>query len=258
MTREERAGHVLRKILGGTVVPRDVPGAPPGTHDFDLVLDGRTDAVEVTMSTDPEVLAHWRAVGAEEWPAPELQNSWMLNVTPPAPIRVLRAEVGPLLRAVEQDGIPAFGLGRSARTPEIERLHQLHVKSGAVLKDWLPPQILVSHTGAGSVGIDPVVRAVEAEAWKPDNREKLRRAIADERHFFVWIDSFASPAGGSAIGFMGIALPNGCNLPPEMDTVWVAILADDPTWEAGRRLWRFDRRSGWQMVTIDRDPMRPS
>jgi len=53
MVTMTRAGRVLSDILGGTVVPRDVAGAPPGTHDLDLVLgDGRIIAVEETVSTD--------------------------------------------------------------------------------------------------------------------------------------------------------------------------------------------------------------
>lgn len=48
-----RSGHILSDVLGGNVVYRDVPGAPPGTHDFDLTSsDNRIIAVEVTISTD--------------------------------------------------------------------------------------------------------------------------------------------------------------------------------------------------------------
>ena len=65
-----RAGRVLSGILGGTVVPRDVPGAPPGTHDFDLVLGGgRVIAVEETISTNRQIVEFWAALHDQSWEA---------------------------------------------------------------------------------------------------------------------------------------------------------------------------------------------
>ena len=47
---------------------------------------------------------------------------------------------------------------------------------------------LVVHKLGGFVGAVDVVKAVETEAWKQDNRRKLAAMETDERHLFVWID----------------------------------------------------------------------
>ena len=39
---EQQAGDIVAAHLGGTVHPRDITGAPPGTHDLDVMLpDGQ-------------------------------------------------------------------------------------------------------------------------------------------------------------------------------------------------------------------------
>ena len=71
----QRAGQLLSAILGVVVVPRDVLGAPAGTHDFDLTFgDGRTIAVEVTISADREVVEFRNAVHKAAWDAPQLAH----------------------------------------------------------------------------------------------------------------------------------------------------------------------------------------
>ncbi len=76
---EARASHVLSEVLGGSVVWRDTPEAPSGTHDFDLeFVDGRTIAVEVTISTDQRLVEFWHAVGDQSWQSPQLLHSWIL------------------------------------------------------------------------------------------------------------------------------------------------------------------------------------
>ncbi len=245
----QRASRILGQTLGGTVVPRDVPGAPPGTHDFDVKLrDGRTVAVEETISTDRRIVQFWHVVHDESWDAPSLRRSWLLNVTPPARVKTLRDRVEPLLRALENAGVDKFGLlpGVTASSPEITELHGLLVKAGGVLPA-LPPRIFIMHTGAGATSTDAVREAIEQEAMKSDNRSKLVRAVADERHLFVWVDPLGSPAA-PATGFMDVALPGGCNLPPEIDVVWVAVPTIDDAGNDGERLWRYDRRSGWQDI----------
>jgi hypothetical protein len=87
---------------------------------------------------------------------------------------------------------------------------------------------------------------------KPDNRSKLQRAAANERHFFLWIDPLHTRAA-VATGFMDIALPTGCNLPPEIDVVWIAIpQADDSGKAADPRMWQCDQATGWQKVETGR------
>ncbi len=223
-----------------------MPGAPPGTHDFDLELgDGLVIAVEVTVSTDRRIVESWAAVHGQSWDAPQLRTSWLLNVTLPTNIKTLRGNVEPLLRGLEQAGIQKFGIRHETTAPEVKELHRLLVKAGDVWNGVLPPCIFLYSTDVGPVGIDVVRAAVEHEAAKPDNRAKLGRAVADERHLFVWIDPLHTHAAAT-MGFMGVAIPTGCTLPPEIDTVWVAIPMIDDAGADGEHVWRYTRRNGWE------------
>lgn len=244
----ERAAEILRAALGGTAVPRDVPRAPAGTHDFDLTFtDGRTIAVEVTISADRDSVEFWDVVHKTDWEAPQLRQSWLLNVTPPARVRTLRDKVETLLQGFEKAGIHKFGLGTRVDTPEVRELHRLLVKSGDVWPNVQPSRIGIYHTAAGSASTDLVRDVVEFEVWKDDNRKKLERAKSDERHLFVWIDVGTSPAAPAA-GSMDMSPPSACELPPETDVAWIVIPGADDDGNQIVNLWRFDRGSGWQEV----------
>jgi hypothetical protein len=55
---EIAAADIVATRVGGQAVPRDVPGAPDTTHDFDVQLaDGRAIALEVTSAVDPEMVS---------------------------------------------------------------------------------------------------------------------------------------------------------------------------------------------------------
>ncbi len=181
------------------------------------------------------------------WDAPQLQHTWLLNVTPPARVNTLRGKVESLLQGLERAGVRKFGLGAKVNAPEIDQLHGLLAKGGDVWPGVPPSRIGIYSTGAGSVDTEPVRQVVEHEASKPDNRSKLARATADERHLFVWIDPATSPAA-AASGFMDVRLPAACCLPPEVDVAWVAIPATDDAGNPAGNLWRFDRRDGWQKI----------
>ena len=59
MSRERREEDVARKVVEALepvlLIPRDVPGAPSGTHDFDIERAGViVGALEVTMLLDQD------------------------------------------------------------------------------------------------------------------------------------------------------------------------------------------------------------
>lgn len=243
------AGQLLSTVLGGNVVPRDVPGAPAGTHDFDLKLDDdRTIAVEVTFSADHDKVEFWHVVHKTEWDVPQLEHSWLLNVTPLARVGTLRGKIESLLRALERRSVYKFGLGVKVSAPEIDELYRLLVKAGAVWPDVHPSRIGIYSTGGGATSTELVREVVEYEASKPDNRNKLARAKVDERHLFVGLDPATSPTA-PASGFMDVRLPGPCNLPPEVDVAWIAIPATDDAGNPTEHLWRLDRENGWQKST---------
>lgn len=60
---EQLAADLLTKACDGRVEPRDCPGAPSGSYDFDWILPGeRKVAVEVTTVTAPELKEYLHAL----------------------------------------------------------------------------------------------------------------------------------------------------------------------------------------------------
>ncbi len=237
---ENEAAKILRQIFGGSVHWRDVPGAPPGTHDFDIVCpDGITIAVEVTRITDPVVLAFWTAHSKEKWEAPTLSKSWLLDVDPKASVRALKGRVEPLLHQLEAAGMTWFST--ASDHVAAKELQQLGARWGHAL-EVNPPYIGICHVPYYWVNAEDLRGEVEKVAWKSDNRHKLGRAYtAAKRHLFIWVDPLAHLVVGALFYMERIKPPSGCDLPPEVDVLWI-----------GRResetLWRFDRRGGWRKV----------
>jgi hypothetical protein len=238
---EQLASELLRKALGGMVKARDIPGAPPGTHDFDLVMsDGRVISVEVTIWTDPEAQQFWRAASKHRTPSRLLGRSWVLIVSSPdVHVKTLQPRAGQILRELERRGITEFGFWSAQGNEHVRSLQQLGITRGRSF-DWAPACIYFVLLEGGSVNVDAVAEAVEREAGKSDNLHKLRNAPGHERHLFVWIEPLSGEAA-AAMGFIEVKPPRNCNLPEEIDVVWIAT----PT-ETAADLWRYDRSGGWQ------------
>ncbi|WP_442545253.1 hypothetical protein ACSBOX_06130 [Arthrobacter sp. KN11-1C] len=85
--RELRAAQVVRAVFGAEtrqIIPRDIVGAPPATHDFDLFDGTTTVAVEVTTIAKTDTL-HDNAVWNRSFPdlAVELEGvgkGWLVMV----------------------------------------------------------------------------------------------------------------------------------------------------------------------------------
>ena len=190
---EKHAEQIVRERTGGTTRTRDVPGAPPGTHDFDVVLPGgRILAVEATLHTDPEQLRLYAAIRQYgEWIFPELTCSRTQSFDQAATrARELRGEAGTLLarHPIVQADMDGF------RPRPDSRLHQLGVRGVRKLPRLHPPQVICEPDDFDSAVLEPqdgraIAGVIEqlagfGKAWKP------RRADADERHLFAWIDFF--------------------------------------------------------------------
>jgi hypothetical protein len=110
---EQLAAQILEQVLGGQVKWRDVPGAAPNTHDFDLHLpNGDIVAVEVTQVTNEEERAFWSPKHKKTWLASSLCKSWALDVDPAKYRHKDRSDIEGLLKEMERLGVEAFGLRR--------------------------------------------------------------------------------------------------------------------------------------------------
>jgi NACHT domain len=253
---EKHAEQIVGQLTGGTIRTRDVPGAPPGTHDFDVVLpDGRVLAVEATLHTDRRQLglhAALRQYG--EWSHPELACSWYLILDPEATqVRSLHAEAGTLLASH-----PGVLAGLDGFRPRADsRLYQLGVRGIRKLPQLHPPQVICEPDDFDLAVLDPqngrtVAGVIEQLASR--KAAKLARADADERHLFAWIDFFQKTTLAD-LGHTGLPMASPA-LPAPVDAAWIAEAFDNVQELIATRLpWRRlvilgDGGSGKTMLAI--------
>jgi hypothetical protein len=259
--QERQAAAALAEYLGGTETPRDVQGAPPGTHDFDIDLsDARRIALEVTTVADSKVVGFHNVLGDTDWLAPELTADWWVGLPDPEggqPVISVKREKSTIvaaLAALETHGISELNRDRLnpwARIPNstppavreaIVKLISVpvtFVRSFGRKRDDVARLFFSAHGGAVT---DPdqlndlVVERVHAK------RKKLAAANASERHLFVWL-SGTYPA--AELAFSTLSPPTPPAIPSEVDAVWLAKEGDP------NRLWCLRPPRGWEIVRLD-------
>lgn len=251
---QDAAGEIVRVVVAGVRVDArdDVPGAPPGIHDLDVVLkDGARIPVEVTMATDRAARELWNAVGRHRWVMPELDRSWSLVIRPHTRIAPLHRRIGSVLAKLEHCGIDRFNAPEphdGAMKSVMDELARLGVRFALNSAPFGEPMVLVGTVGPGSwIDGSDICEAVEQEAAKPDNRRKLLAAGGGQ--LFVWIDHHAGNAHAALCGDISLP-PEPPRLPQEVTGVWAAryVLGPDGNLGAGVVV-RGDRDTGWHDVT---------
>jgi hypothetical protein len=95
---------------------------------------------------------------------------------------------------------------------------------------------------------EDVTAAVEAEAWKQDNMDKLAAMSTDEAHLFGWVDySRLAPYAVLTGAAIPVPIPR---LPPSLDVLWVAprMSHEGHDWRPAR-VWKLSRGSMSWLVT---------
>ncbi len=253
---EQTAGKIVAEQLGGTPVPRDVPGAPDGTHDLDIVIaDGRRVPLEVTSAIDGETHAMVKlALGGS--PAPSLAHHWWLGVPKDKRVRVklLMKGVVAHLEVLEQQDVEQVG---GALTP-------------GKVPDGAPQAVVDAARGVFALGADRATRRGPPEddeaalvmasvhsggvsdfdqlnvlvaACAEAKVDKLIATGADERHLFVWMHD-----DDAALAMETLPPPVVSPMLPEgVDVVWVAT---GPTGDESlcRCLYRLEPSGGWETI----------
>jgi hypothetical protein len=105
---ECEAANAVAQLLRGTFNYRDVPGAPNGTHDFDIDVDNDgTIALEVTSLVVEKFKAMEAALGERYWFDERLRFNWCPTIvianrkSKGTDIRTLRASVGAIFKSLE-------------------------------------------------------------------------------------------------------------------------------------------------------------
>lgn len=212
--REFTAAQAMRLVMGTTAwsaVPRDIAGAPNGTHDFDLENDTTTVAVEVStiaVTTTVGAYARW----SSEFPdlqasVPGLNNGWLLGVVEGGDARAVKRGLGGWLQELERLGetsVDVLRLQSHVLTPAAGRppwYTTLAAMSAAGLTTAdligeLPAGLcFVSITGDGykysptDASFVPGFVSDQLANEHASDVAKLGRATADRRALFLWLDA---------------------------------------------------------------------
>ena len=217
--------------------------------DFDLRLpDGELAALEVTASADQRHLQFLAVLGDERRGgqfvgAERCQRDWWVHPEEGARIDRIREKVDEYLQPIEESGLAKFFSPTDAHDHEgVRRIwRDLHIEAGQVVR-WKPPgRIGIAAPGRGGwVDGDYISRAVQKEANKRDNSEKLDASGLAQRHLFVFVDSSNHYAWGPMVrGMVPAAAPD---LPEAITHAWA--VSSSGTLHLFRALV-FTRECGW-------------
>ncbi len=259
---EHAAATAVAQQLGGEARPRDVRGAPDGTHDFDIaVVDGKVIALEITTAAHrPWVQLNHRVAKQRVTTTPELENTWLLlgsygyrdpNRGSDIDITALLRKARHHLRRLEETRHEGFDpTTDEAEAPmliaaAIAGLRRMGISSAHRCIGGSGPArvVLGNPTGYGGfVNPEWINGVVEHEVTQ--NLAKLERAGADERHLFVWMDISAGAAG---ISIASDRLPaTAPTLPPTITTVWIGFRGQDSDGQPEvATLWRYSQSGAW-------------
>ncbi|WP_441976981.1 hypothetical protein [Microbacterium sp. 2MCAF23] len=209
--REVRAAQSMRAVYGADwmVVPRDVKGAAPGTHDFDLTDGLTTVAVEVSTIADGAVVgdsAGWSQHFPDAaWNIDGLDQGWVITVQASGNARKTKQLLGAWLTDLEsrnEHAVWSDSWQQHAFTP------QGHCPPGfATLHGMASVGVTSAHVEASlPAGVCTLLIVDDGFTWSPSDDdyisdfvseqlagphasdvEKVGRATADRRAVFLWL-----------------------------------------------------------------------
>jgi hypothetical protein len=228
-TEEDAASYVFERVDHRRLVLMDVPGAPPGTCDFEIQADP-VGVLEVTMLAD-ETAERFMAAMDDYGMIDDtgLQSTWIVSLTKGAVeglrVKELRKDLLPALDALERLGVKELEVRWDPQEPVLVALGNLSVRRVSAMPPSNAPQVhVVGPASTSMVASENAHRAiVEAIAGERivGKRSKLMRSGAAERHLFVWV------MGSRWDAYVGIASDDSMpaeipSIPDEITTLWVA------------------------------------
>jgi hypothetical protein len=227
-------------------------GSKPGLRDFDLVFaDGHAEPLEVTSATVPSLRAARAAY--ERYNPMVLQvggltRAWHVFSTIATDFKRLDSRsLAPLLQAIEGAGLDRVHFPMDFHhAPTIHPLAAQLGVDAAFAMTGVAGRVLVSGPDDDRVWSSDhnnpgrhVLAAIEENATKKDNRQKLSARVGVDSHLFIWIDEENYPPWRDLLDG---SVPNRApTLPSEITTVWVA------TRIAGSLVyWVYALSSGWR------------
>jgi hypothetical protein len=258
---EEWARRCISAALGEIDVVHHDDGSVPGMHDLEIsYVDRPPGAVEVTAAADAESIELWHLVNSgERWRVPSLAGGWIVEMSPRARARGLKADLPTLLKQLEQAGYQEAGFDR--RRPGLFDDAAAALGITRLSQGGIPGSIyftidLASERSGGLVGDtgDPLAEWLGEWLHEPDqapNLEKLVRSGAREHHLFIMVPGFSVAPFRAAYLLMENDAPLPTippRLPSEVTHIWAMS-----TWNSGDGM-RWSPESGWKRFDKLLDP----
>lgn len=232
---EAVAVGIVEALLPGAVMQYQ-PYQSNGEHDFNLIQkNGQIVPLEITISTNESHKGTVKAIrnvrkGGPFVKANLCHQSWYVFPAPDVNVNNIRKHIDAYLAEIEAEGRNYFNSYTDAyQSSVIERIFRdLRIEAGEVIKWKQPRQIGIALPKQRTrLNAEHLEQAVEAEAYKSDNREKLGRVISsNERHLFVYIEHDNFPAWYAINGTSpSLKLPS---LPIEITHVWAVASSREP------------------------------
>ena len=180
---ERASAEAVAEVLGGVLTWRDTSDAPPGTHDYDIVLaGGRIVAAEVTAATLPadralesELKTNFRA------PLPGLHGRWLVHIDGRLPQELRRRAYAQELRDHLERLLRRFEAGRPSldeledldrrwpnprtQVPQHQKLHDKYADTPVALNPW--PQRASAKFGCSEDAVEALIEMREARIEHP-------------------------------------------------------------------------------------------
>lgn len=260
---EAYAARVVERALGALVERRDLPGAPRGTVDAEVIYpDGRTAALEVTSAEASETWHLRKLIDAmPPTPAPGAW-SWFIRPQTVAELRRLQAIHERVIEVCEANGV------------ELPLNLPGHLVIGDADLQWIAweAQLRMSAHPPGSKGpriyweqradwavfsseadsiMDGVAAALKVEP-SVGHLEKLLRDPHSERHLFLVIGSTGLSSAAAFSLIEPEELPTvDPDMPPGVDHLWLGP-------GRGNTVTVWSRGRGWRNDWITDQPRKPS
>lgn len=278
---EPPAARRVAEWYRGTVICRDVPGAPRGTVDFDIELQGgELIALEVTTYAVEEERAMDAAATKHPVKADGLGKSWLVILVAGVAQKNFGSRVAPLLMQMEEQGKGIFwglSLTRDDDATDPPKVEVLLVREGVVSaissspgpegpvisRAWIPADSDTAAFVAQAVpprntGLSlpaPSAGDIDQMKWKSiltaiEERGKakapqLRGSARERRELWIWCGTRSTQ-----MALQSLTPPlEAPTLPPEITAVWVAV---DTC--LGIYSWRYAPTEGWTIAPESGQP----
>ena len=259
---EELAAKVVAALLDGEchLYDTQIGSNSGGKHDYNILCsDDRVVALEITQQVNDQRKRQQEYIDSELTSLRSYKHDWSIRVRGEARLERLRDHLPEMLDKLEKLGIDSLYTGASHTIPPfVIRLRDIAVRSINCIRQTTGTGCIYVHADSESGHTSHELVTTIADASLERKAEKLRRARADERHLWVWVDleEFSMSSALSAAKFTRPSTrpdmtPGGVG--EEIDVVWIAGSWID--WSGGSPktpIFKCDGAS-WEQVALPMD-----